>query len=81
MIAGEVLAVSFGPGDGAGDAGAGGGPGVAGPWHAHADTDLGLRFWLAVAAPDGRPPVWPGEVRLAGGFGGELGSEGERARR
>jgi isoleucyl-tRNA synthetase len=56
MIAGEVLAVSFGPGagpdgDGAGpDAGAGDGAGVAGPWHAHADADLGLRFWLAVAA-------------------------------
>jgi hypothetical protein len=59
MIAGEVLAVSFGPGtapdgNGAGlgavpDDGAGSGAGVAGPWHAHADTDLGLRFWLAVA--------------------------------
>jgi isoleucyl-tRNA synthetase len=46
MIAGEVLAVSFGPGAGPG----GDGAGVAGPWHAHADTDLGLRFWLAVAA-------------------------------
>jgi isoleucyl-tRNA synthetase len=44
-IAGEVLAVSFGPGAGpADDAGA------AGPWHEHADSDLGLRFWLAVAA-------------------------------
>jgi len=53
MIAGEVLAVSFGPGagpDGNADAGARGGAGVAGPWHAYADTDLGLRFWLAVAA-------------------------------
>jgi isoleucyl-tRNA synthetase len=58
LIAGEVLAVSFGPGDGpAGedpDAGAGDeagdGAGVAGPWHEHADADLGLRFWLAVAA-------------------------------
>jgi isoleucyl-tRNA synthetase len=57
MIAGEVLAVSFGPGDGpvAGgspdaDGDAGGGVGVAGPWHEHADADLGLRFWLAVAA-------------------------------
>jgi isoleucyl-tRNA synthetase len=49
-IAGEVLAVSFGPGDGPG-VGPGVGPadGVAGPWHAHADADLGLRFWLAVA--------------------------------
>jgi isoleucyl-tRNA synthetase len=46
MIAGEVLAVSFGPGAGPG----GDGAGVAGPWHAHADTDLGLRFWLALAA-------------------------------
>jgi isoleucyl-tRNA synthetase len=46
MIAGEVLAVSFGPGAGPG----GDGAGVAGPWHAHADTDLGLRFWLARAA-------------------------------
>ena len=52
MIAGEVLAVSFGPGagpaadgaDGAGTAGA------AGTWHEYADSDLGLRFWLAVAA-------------------------------
>ncbi len=63
VIAGEVLAVSFGPGDGpqdgepgtAGDAGsgagdAGSGAGAAGPWHEHADADLGLRFWLAVAA-------------------------------
>jgi isoleucyl-tRNA synthetase len=59
LVAGEVLAVSFGPGDGppadgawrAGPAGAAGGEaGVAGPWHEHADADLGLRFWLAVAA-------------------------------
>jgi isoleucyl-tRNA synthetase len=71
MIAGEVLAVSFGPGDGDGAGGgagdgagggrgdgagggagdsAGGGAGVAGPWHEHADDDLGLRFWLALAA-------------------------------
>jgi isoleucyl-tRNA synthetase len=64
MIAAEVLAVSFGPGagpegDGAGpdagpgdgaDAGPGDGAGVAGPWYAYADADLGLRFWLAVAA-------------------------------
>jgi isoleucyl-tRNA synthetase len=40
MIAGEVLAVSFGPGDG---------PGAAGGWHDHRDDDLGLRFWLTVA--------------------------------
>jgi isoleucyl-tRNA synthetase len=75
-IAGEVLAVSFAPGDGPDDAGgasaggasaggaaggasaggaagrdgAAGGAGTAGPWHEHADDDLGLRFWLAVAA-------------------------------
>ena len=41
LIAGEVLAVSFDHGEGAGDA--------AGPWHEHADDDLGLRFWLAVS--------------------------------
>ena len=41
LIAGEVLAVSFGPGEGPGDA--------AGPWHEHADDDLGLRFRLAVS--------------------------------
>jgi isoleucyl-tRNA synthetase len=41
LIAGEVLAVSFGPGEGSGD-----GPG---PWYGHADDDLGLRFWLAVS--------------------------------
>jgi isoleucyl-tRNA synthetase len=40
MIAGEVLAVSFGPGDG---------PDGAGGWHDHSDDDLGLRFWLSVA--------------------------------
>ena len=50
MIAGEVLAVSFGPGTGPADEGTGGGAGVDEPWHEHADTDLGLRFWLAVAA-------------------------------
>jgi isoleucyl-tRNA synthetase len=52
LVAGEVLAVSFGPGDGplAGLAGGADGAGVAGPWHEHADADLGLRFWLAVAA-------------------------------
>jgi isoleucyl-tRNA synthetase len=41
LIAGEVLAVSFGPGEGPGDA--------AGPWFEHADDDLGLRFQLAVS--------------------------------
>jgi isoleucyl-tRNA synthetase len=52
MIAGEVLAASFGPGEGlaGGRAGAAGGANVAGPWHEHADAGLGLRFWLAVAA-------------------------------
>jgi isoleucyl-tRNA synthetase len=62
LIAAEVLAVSFGPGDAvagdadtAGDArreasapGQAGVAGVAGPWHQHADAGLGLRFWLAV---------------------------------
>jgi isoleucyl-tRNA synthetase len=48
-VAGEVLAVSFGPGDGPADDGQGSGQGVAGSWHEHADADLGLRFWLAVA--------------------------------
>jgi isoleucyl-tRNA synthetase len=43
MIAGEVLAVSFGPGKATdADAGADG-------WHEHSDAGLGLRFWLAVA--------------------------------
>ena len=37
MIAGEVLAVSFAPGDGPGD------------WPAYADPDLGLHFWLTQA--------------------------------
>jgi isoleucyl-tRNA synthetase len=57
MIAGEVLAVSFGRGEGPGAADAGstgseasGEAGVTGPWHEHGDDDLGLRFWLAVAA-------------------------------
>jgi isoleucyl-tRNA synthetase len=44
MIAGEVLAVSFGPGEGPGPAD--------GAWYAHTDDDLGLRFWLAVAPAD-----------------------------
>jgi len=39
LIAGEVLAVSFGPGEGPAD--------DAGDWHEHSDADLGLRFWLA----------------------------------
>jgi isoleucyl-tRNA synthetase len=44
MVAGEVLAVSFaaGPGEQVGTR-------TAGPWHEHAEPDLGLRFWLAVA--------------------------------
>jgi isoleucyl-tRNA synthetase len=42
LIASEVLAVSFGPGDGPGD--------DAGTWYEHYDGDLALRFWLAVAA-------------------------------
>jgi isoleucyl-tRNA synthetase len=42
LIASEVLAVSFGPGDGPGD--------DAGTWYEHHDGDLALRFWLAVAA-------------------------------
>ena len=40
LIAGEVLAVSFGPGEGPAD--------DTGAWHEHSDADLGLRFWLAV---------------------------------
>ena len=43
LIAGEVLAVSFGPGEGPGDGTA--------AWHEHSDADLGLHFWLAVTAP------------------------------
>jgi isoleucyl-tRNA synthetase len=62
VIAGEVLAVSFeAVSSGAGSSGAGSsGPGegfpdgtpgaTARPWHEYADADLGLRFWLAVAA-------------------------------
>ena len=45
-IADEVLAVSFSAGSGPGLTEAS----VAGPWHEHGDADLGLRFWLAVAA-------------------------------
>jgi isoleucyl-tRNA synthetase len=48
LIAGEVLAVEFGPGEGPGD------PAEAdSAWHEHGDADLGLRFWLAVAAVAG----------------------------
>jgi isoleucyl-tRNA synthetase len=46
LIAGEVLAVSFGAGEEPGDAEAGA-PGSA--WFEHTDDDLGLRFWLTVA--------------------------------
>jgi isoleucyl-tRNA synthetase len=52
MIAGEVLAVSFGPGEepSADDSFAGGeAAGGARAWHEHGDADLGLRFWLAAA--------------------------------
>ena len=42
LIAGEVLAVSFGPTP-AGETADGG------AWHEHSDADLGLRFWLSVA--------------------------------
>jgi isoleucyl-tRNA synthetase len=59
MIAGEVLAVEFGPDAGTGTAqtgaaGAAGTAGVAGAeasWHEHSDDDLGLRFWLAMVSP------------------------------
>jgi isoleucyl-tRNA synthetase len=52
LIAGEVLAVEFGPGAGTGAAGTGAaGTGAAASWHEHSDDDLGLRFWLAVAPP------------------------------
>jgi len=47
LIAGEVLAVSFGPGAEPGDAEAGA-PGSG--WFEHTDDDLGLRLWLTVAA-------------------------------
>ena len=42
LIAGEVLAVSFGPTP-AGETADGG------AWHEHSDAGLGLRFWLSVA--------------------------------
>jgi isoleucyl-tRNA synthetase len=42
MIAGEVLAVSFGPGEEPSTS-------EAGAWYEHSDKDLGLRFWLAIA--------------------------------
>jgi len=54
LIAGEVLAVSFGPdsgGSGVGGPGEGGSAGDSSvAWHEHADAGLGLRFWLAVSA-------------------------------
>jgi isoleucyl-tRNA synthetase len=59
LIAGEVLAVSFGPGEASGDVagersgsadGSGPADGGSATWHEHADADLGLRFWLAVSA-------------------------------
>jgi isoleucyl-tRNA synthetase len=55
-VAAEVLAVSFerGAGPAEDESGAeaevGAGVRAVGPWHEHADADLGLRFWLAVAA-------------------------------
>jgi isoleucyl-tRNA synthetase len=56
LIAGEVLAVEFGPAEAAGVAwagGAGGAAGVAGlgsgDGREHADDELGLRFWLGRA--------------------------------
>ncbi len=63
LIAGEVLAVTFSPGspgspDSAGSPGSpdsagspGGGASDGRDWHEHADADLGLRFWLALANP------------------------------
>jgi isoleucyl-tRNA synthetase len=57
LIAGEVLATSFGPAprpeaDGESvrqaDGDSGGEAGASGPWHEHGDDGLGLRFWLAV---------------------------------
>jgi isoleucyl-tRNA synthetase len=50
LIAGEVLAVSFGAASEPGPGGEADGAAVSGPWHEYADADLGLRFWLAVAA-------------------------------
>jgi isoleucyl-tRNA synthetase len=52
LIAAEVLAVSFGPGEGPAadrDADVADDADVARPWHEYADADLGVRFWLAVA--------------------------------
>jgi isoleucyl-tRNA synthetase len=67
LIAGEVLAVEFSAGEvpagkvgagsvpvgsvPAGSVPAGSVPASGADWHEHADTDLGLRFWLAVARP------------------------------
>jgi isoleucyl-tRNA synthetase len=57
LIAGEVLATSFGPAtrpeaDGESvpqaDGDSGGEAGASGPWREHGDDGLGLRFWLAV---------------------------------
>jgi len=50
LIAGEVLAVSFGAGSEPGPGGEADEVAVSGPWHEYADAGLGLRFWLAVAA-------------------------------
>jgi isoleucyl-tRNA synthetase len=61
LIADEVLAETFEPGEapaegesrGTGEAasaqGSSGAPSTPGGWHEHVDADLGLRFWLAVA--------------------------------
>jgi isoleucyl-tRNA synthetase len=51
MIASEVLAVEFGPGEGPEGRGRPEGPGgtAGASWYEHGDADLGLRFWLAVA--------------------------------
>jgi len=47
LIAGDVLAVDYGPGDGPGDGTAG--PGAAEAAPEHAEDELGLRFWLGRA--------------------------------
>jgi isoleucyl-tRNA synthetase len=46
LIAGEVLALSFGPGEGP----TGDGPGGTATWREYQDAELGLRFWLTAAA-------------------------------
>jgi isoleucyl-tRNA synthetase len=48
LIADEVLAVSFGPGEPGH-----GSDGASATWYEHADADLGLRFWLTVSAIPG----------------------------